>query len=107
MKKLVIATIQHEGIHQWADCPFEEVYYLRMPHRHMFHIKAWKVVTHNNRDVEIIMLKKSMADFMNGYGLHLGQMSCEDIAQSLIDSLDLYACEVLEDGENGAYLERI
>lgn len=116
----VFCTLQVEGIHCWPECPFEEVAYLRDPHRHMFHIKAYKEVDHSDRDVEFIMLKHRVQSYLlSEYGTEIthetgwticdnmkvcefGPMSCEMIAEELIREFGLSACEVSEDGENGA-----
>ena len=51
----IIVKLQKEGIHNWDKCPFDEVDYLQYPHRHIFHIVCKKKVTHEDRDIEIIM----------------------------------------------------
>lgn len=119
IKSEVFCTLQVEGTHNWPSCPFDEVSYLRVPHRHVFHIKAHKLVNHDDRDVEFIMLKHQIQkhfverywagwtprEGFNGTALHeFGAMSCEMIARELIDQFDLCRCEVSEDGENGAIL---
>jgi hypothetical protein len=105
----VYCTLQVEALHCWPGCPFDEVAYLRDPHRHMFHIKAHKTVTHSDRDVEFIMLKHEIRDYLHEqYRVHttkvlnFGAKSCEMIAKELIERFDLCRCEVSEDGENGA-----
>lgn len=105
----VYCTLQAEGIHNWPDCPFDEVAYLRDPHRHVFHVKAHKYVTHSDRDVEFIMMKHEIAQFLrerywhNAKKCHVfGARSCEMIAEELIYEFDLSRCEVSEDNENGA-----
>ncbi len=105
----VFCTLQVEGIHNWPACPFDEVSYLRDPHRHMFHIKAHKYVTHSDRDVEFIMLKHAIKVYLTGKYFSVDKaafvfraMSCEMIAKELINKFDLCKCEVSEDGENGA-----
>jgi hypothetical protein len=105
----VFCTLQLEGIHNWPGCPFPEVDYLRDPHRHVFHIKAHKIVTHNDRDVEFIILKHAVQQhLLDQYWdekykcLMFGARSCEMIAEELISKFDLSKCEVSEDGENGA-----
>jgi len=109
----VYCTLQVEGTHNWPNCPFDEVAYLRDPHRHMFHIKAHKIVNHDDRDTEFIMLKHQIQRYLNtkymldphGDGLCVfGAMSCEMIARELIEEFNLCRCEVNEDGENGAIL---
>lgn len=105
----IFCTLQVEGLHCWPECPYEEVKYLRDPHRHVFHIKATKKVTHDDRDVEFIMLKHKIEDyFYEKYFdsdlrlMNFGSMSCEMIAKELIAKFNLLRCEVSEDGENGA-----
>ena len=107
MKTTVIARLQVEGIHQWADCPLPEVEFLRYPHRHIFHINCEKEVFHDNRDVEFIMMKREIIKYLNtkyadNECLKFKNMSCEMIAKELLDEFKLVSCEVFEDNENGA-----
>jgi hypothetical protein len=101
---VVFCTVQFQGIHQWAGCPFEEVKYLRDLHRHVFHVKAYKEVFHNDRDVEFIMLKNSITQYLATRFPNsiMGSMSCEMLAEELIEHFGLSQCEVNEDNENGA-----
>jgi hypothetical protein len=106
MRQFVVVTLQFEGLHYWPNAP-TEVRFLRSPHRHVFHIKCWKEVTHGDREIEIITLKHDV-----GRGLqslypegNMMTVSCEQLAALLINGYGLHACEVLEDGENGAYVE--
>ena len=105
----VYCTLKTEGIHLWSLCPLDEVEYLRDPHRHVFHIKAFKKVSHDNRDVEFIVLKHQLETYLfeNYFKQSLklcdfGEQSCEMLAKELISKFDLSSCEVSEDGENGA-----
>lgn len=119
-KEEVFCTLQIEGTHNWPGCPFDEVAYLRDTHRHLFGIKAYKLVTHSDRDVEFIMLKHQIEQYikgtyriwtfageghstpMNGGVCQFGAKSCEMLAKELIKEFGLTRCEVDEDGENGA-----
>lgn len=115
MKKLIVITLRFEGFHCWPEAP-KEVDFLAHRHRHIFHIKCEVEVSHNDRDIEIILFKREVVDYLiRNYGqtnnletrttwLEFGRMSCEDIAQDLIEAFNLSSCEVLEDGENGAKL---
>jgi hypothetical protein len=105
----VFCTLQIEGEHNWPECPYEEVSYLRSPHRHVFHVKAVAAVDHNNRDVEFILLKHNILEYLNQcyYNkerrIHVfGSKSCEMIASELLVAFNLQQVEVNEDGENGA-----
>lgn len=116
----VFCTLKVEGTHNWPNCPFDEVAYLRDTHRHIFHIKAYKIVTHSDRDVEFIMLQHRIEAFLlTTYGQQIkhntgweicdhkrvcvfGAKSCEMIAHELIERFGLSRCEVNEDNENGA-----
>jgi len=115
-KTEVFCTLQVEGVHCWPECPFEEVVYLKLLHRHVFHVKAYKMVTHDDRDTEFIMLKHEIEHYLFNTYARLNQdghfmddrvclfdsMSCEMIASDLINHFNLSRCEVSEDGENGA-----
>lgn len=111
IRREVFCSLEMEGIHNWPGCPFDEVGYLRDPHRHMFHITAFVNVSHDDRDVEFIMLKHEIKEYLyDKYWddehkcLWVGSMSCEMIAAELIDKYNLCKCIVSEDGENGAVL---
>lgn len=116
-KTEIWCSLQIEGMHNWETCDLQPVEYLKHPHRHIFHIKAFKLVTHSDRDIEFINLKHeinkyligqywsgwSKDDTREGYGLCVfGSMSCEMMAAELIEQFNLIRCEVSEDGENGA-----
>jgi len=105
----VYCTLQAEGIHRFPGCPYTEVPYLKDTHRHVFHIKAWKKVSHDNRDVEFICLKHEIKSYLydryfdSEWRLfNFDTMSCEMIAKELISKFDLSRCDVSEDEENGA-----
>ncbi len=107
MVKLVVVTLDVEGIHAWPQCPFEEVKFLRDPHRHLFKIRCAKKVGHLDRDIEIIMLKRMILGYLNTkYSGQFGSMSCEMIADDLMTEFNLDSCVVLEDGENGAMISK-
>lgn len=105
----VYCTLTVEGVHCWANCPIEEVSYLRNIHRHMFGIKAYVTVNHDDRDVEFIWLKHQIQDYLVTKYFdttlklcNFGGMSCEMIGKELGDKFKLSRVEVNEDGENGA-----
>lgn len=108
MRQQIVITLQVEGLHHWPGCDIPEVDFLNFPHRHVFWIKAWKEVSHADRDIEFIVLKREMQVWLLNWttprGIDFGPKSCEMIAEMLIDKFNLAACEVLEDNENGAYL---
>lgn len=111
-KTSIIVKLQVEGIHFWKDAAevIPEMDYLAHPHRHIFHIKCEKRVRHDDRDVEIIMFKREIIEFITtSYGspAKFGGMSCEMIAAQLQHKFGLMSCEVLEDNENGARVELI
>lgn len=107
----IIVNLQIEALHCWpgAQHILPEVGFLSNPHRHIFHIECEKEVTHDDRDIEIIMFKKEIINYLYrvsavslGGILDFGAKSCEMIAKDLVENFDLASCKVLEDGENGA-----
>ena len=116
MKISIVVSLQVEGVHCWPDCPIDEVSFLKDPHRHIFHIRCWKMVEHADRDIEIIQLQHDIVHYLRSYYYVVGDRynyrthnfesrSCEMIAMELIKRFNLSKCEVLEDGENGALVE--
>jgi len=107
MKKLIYCKVFFEATHQWLNCDIDEVIYLKNEHRHIFNIKAYKTVFHNDRDIEFIVLKHNIEKYLiNKFpDRKLKNLSCEMIAEDLIEKFDLVRCEVSEDGENGVILE--
>ena len=112
-KYQVIARTKVEGIHRWKKCPLDEVSYLREYHRHVFHIEATLDVNHTNRDVEFIQLTHTIIKVLHAkyYSVEhqccfFDDMSCEMIADELVDAFNLTSCEVNEDGEGGAIITR-
>jgi hypothetical protein len=104
----VYCTVLFEGIHCWPECPFEEVKYLRDPHRHVFHIKVFKRVNHDDRDVEFIMLKHRVEEYLHEKypDGQLGATSCEMLGRELLGMFNATSVQVSEDGENGAFVMR-
>jgi len=126
MKTNIVIKFAVEGIHDWPGIVenlqlVERVGFLQFPHRHTFTFKAIKSVSHDDRDIEIIDLKRGMIHFLHnqygkapsekieGYTSHcdFGSMSCEMIAKQMVKMFDLQSCEVLEDNENGAVVENL
>jgi hypothetical protein len=101
MIKTIIVKYNFEAIHCWKECPIEEVSFLRTPHRHLFYVTAEKIVSHNERDIEIIMLKREMESYSKSKYNYENE-SCETIAENLLNKFNLLSCQVLEDNENGA-----
>lgn len=113
MQTFVFVTTRFVGFHQWPGAP-DQVAYLRSRHRHEFHVRAEKRVTHNDRQIEFIQLKQEVdAVIQQALGpeehgrLGVATWSCEQWATYLIARLDLTKCEVSEDGENGAVVSVI
>jgi predicted glycosyltransferase involved in capsule biosynthesis len=107
LKVRVYATTRFEGFHRWPDAP-DEVAFLRNRHRHVFHVRAEKAVSHDDRDVEFILLKRAVEAEIKTVSLEeeTETWSCERWASELLQRLQLDKVDVSEDGENGAVVER-
>jgi hypothetical protein len=111
MKTNVIVKLQIEGLHNWPDAQavFPEVGFLSNIHRHKWFITAKKQVNHDDRDVEFIMFKRDIAEYIEQeyYSLTLrthtfGSKSCEMLAKEILEEFDCVYVSVFEDDENGA-----
>ncbi len=108
MTRTVFCTFAFEARHCWPDAP-AEVAFLRATHRHMFHVRAEAPVTHANRDIEFILLKRALVAVVQAQLAteDTGDWSCEHWAEYLlVQEPRLAAVEVSEDGENGARVTR-
>jgi len=65
--RTIWVTFQKEGIHMYpgadtdpklATGGWDDVSFLGVPHRHMFHFKVWIEVFHDDRDIEFIQFKR-------------------------------------------------
>lgn len=117
MKSTFIAVkTTFEGIHEWSECSLSEVQFLKNAHRHIFYVEVILPVTHDDRQLEFFIVKAQLQDIINkfpknGYThiYHLGQKSCEMIADIFIDELRIVypmiksiQCKISEDKENAA-----
>lgn len=115
MNRFITCTTSFEGIHCWPEAP-EEVAYLRNPHRHMFRVSATISVKHNDRDIEFIMVKHHIDQWIrlqtNSRGVYeMGRNSCEDTADLILQWIASkypkrhISVSVFEDGENGCTID--
>ena len=106
-KTVVEVTVKMPGIHFWADAK-PPVEYLRDKHRHTFHFTARKQVLGLDREIEFIQLRRNIIShleaehFGDSESLDFDGMSCEMLAQELVEAFTLASCTVSEDGEFGA-----
>jgi len=109
-------TFQKEGVHMYpgadkdpklATGDWDDVSFLGIPHRHIFHFRVGIEVFHNDRDIEFIQFKRWLQRLYDGGVLELNHRSCEMIADDLyVQIADRYpgrtvTIQVAEDGENG------
>lgn len=102
----VYVTTQFEGFHRWPNAS-RLVGFLADLHRHVFHVKLWCKVTHDDRDREFILLKREVDETV-GVALDgdVETWSCEVWARYLLENTEgAWKVEVSEDGENGAVIE--
>lgn len=112
IKRYISVTTQREFIHQYVDAP-EQVSFLREPHRHMLHIEVEIQVYHDDRELEFILVKRGLEEFLDTLHLNVcSNRSCEMIACSIVDYLKtLYGenreinVSASEDGENGSIIK--
>lgn len=103
LKRRIFVTAQFVGFHRWKNAP-EEVAFLRSFHRHLFHVKVFFDVSHGDRDLEFFQEKEKVDDFLKrSFSGAQFDGSCEFIAEKILAAIPYaVACEVSEDGENGA-----
>ncbi len=102
-KRFVIIKTDFEALHCWQECPFEDVSFLKEIHKHRFFVVLKKVIK-KDRGIEFIQLQRKVREFIieNYEGKDLGPISCEKIAEELLDKFEAYSVSVFEDNENGS-----
>ena len=118
--KMIWVTFRKEGIHMYpgadtdpklATGDWDDVSFLGVPHRHIFHFKVWIEVFHDDRDIEFIQFKRWLQRLYDNSVLELDHKSCEMISNDLF--LQIAArypgrniwIDVSEDGENGSFIK--
>lgn len=113
----IIVKTDFEGIHCYPKAP-DEVKFLRVPHRHVFHVEVEVETFHEDREIEFIKLKHELDQKIDlDYGkVDLGTTSCEQIAVNLQTWIKKryepyhhntrkVNVKVFEDLENGAFVK--
>ena len=102
-RTFVVVKTQFEALHAWPECPFEEVAFLRNPHRHLFFVEV-KWETSEDRQLEFFMQKNLVEKFLadNYYQQDMGRKSCETIAEEIALHFGADYVSVFEDNENGS-----
>ena len=85
------------GTHCWSNCPHEEVKFLQNEHHHDFTIRVSCEVTHDDRDIEFIMLRLVLKRFIweqyanenpvDYFLVRFGLRSCEIISNEIREHL--------------------
>lgn len=108
MKRLVITHNVIEGFHNYPEAP-DFCDYLRSRHRHNFVVECHFEVSNNDREIEINQQQLEISAFFEEFGrpAEFGSMSCESIAESILERFEnAVYCKVLEDNYGGAALSR-
>lgn len=107
-RTIVYCTTQFQAWHNWPGAP-DEVAFLRSMHRHMFHVKVWKAVNHDDRDIEFISFKRDVDQYIGNTfeDEQLEGVSCEMMARAILEKFDAACVLVSEDDENGALVEDV
>ena len=115
-QRSIWVTFAKEGVHMYpgadtdpklATGDWDDVSFLGIPHRHIFHFRVRIEVFHNDRDIEFIQFKRWMERLYAQDVLQLDHKSCEMIADDLYQEIAakypgrFVEISVAEDNENG------
>lgn len=109
MNKYVVTYNLIEGYHKYPEAP-EFCDYLSHKHRHLFEIRCWIRVSHNEREIEINKMQEAINNYLHkrfGTPCQFGDMSCESICDAILEmnAGTMAKIQVLEDGFGGAYYD--
>jgi len=115
--KSIWVTFRKEGVHMYpgadtdpklATGDWDDVSFLGIPHRHIFHFRVRIEVFHNDRDIEFIQFKRWLERLYATDVLELDHKSCEMISDDLYKEISakfpgrFVEIDIAEDGENGS-----
>jgi len=110
--KCIEIRLRMPGFHCWPTAP-SPVEFLSARHRHTFHIRVRIEVEHSDRNVEFILFRKEVEDFVwvrfgrdkDVNAVTFGNLSCEHIAEIISNEMDIRGFEVREVGvsEDGEF----
>ena len=115
-ERSIWVTFNKEGVHMYpgadtdpklATGDWDDVSFLGIPHRHIFHFRVRIEVFHNDRDIEFIQFKRWMERLYAQDVLQLDHKSCEMISDDLYKEIfakypgRFVEISVAEDNENG------
>ena len=121
-QRSIWVTFRKEGVHLYpgadsdpklATGDWDDVSFLGIAHRHIFHFRVRIEVFHNDRDIEFIQFKRWLERLYSEQGtsdddvLVLNHRSCEMIADELYEMISnkypgrFVEISVAEDNENG------
>ena len=93
-----------------ATGEWDDVSFLGVPHRHIFHFRVRIEVFHNDRDIEFIQFKRWLERLYAQDVLQLDYKSCEMISDDLYQLISakypnrFVEISVAEDNENGSLI---
>jgi hypothetical protein len=117
--KSIWVTFSKEGVHMYpgadtdpklATGEWDDVSFLAVPHRHIFHFRVRIEVFHNDRDIEFIQFKRWLERLYAQDVLQLDYKSCEMISDDLYQLISakypnrFVEISVAEDNENGSLI---
>jgi hypothetical protein len=118
-QRSIWVTFAKEGVHMYpgadtdpklATGDWDDVSFLGVPHRHIFHFRVRIEVFHNDRDIEFIQFKRWMERLYAQDVIQLDHKSCEMIADDLYLEIStkypgrFVEISVAEDNENGCLI---
>lgn len=91
IKQWIEVDTQFEVLHYWAECPYEDVSFLRNIHRHKVFVKV-RIDTTADREIEFFRFKQVVdAAIDDLYGSeklkNIGSKSMEAVAKSILFAL--------------------
>jgi hypothetical protein len=103
MKICLVVSFRFPLLHAWPECRVPGKDYLRHPHRHLLHGRAWLSASHPERETEFIDAKEKIEAWCRErFSGPVVGLSCENVAREILEAFSCQGVEILEDGENGA-----
>lgn len=88
LKKKIFVNYKFRGVHNWTNCPFNSVQFLRSPHHHEFEVIVTLYVTDEDREFEFIKIQHLLECFIvNIYPNYNEEHKEEDLFKNVLESI--------------------
>lgn len=90
VEKEITVNYKFRGIHNWGNCPFNSVDFLKHPHHHQFEVAVTLSVTDSDREFQFIRIQHIVETIIHNTYKNYNQEHRENTGDKLLQELYTY-----------------